>query len=343
MGNIQFFTNWELWEKLTFVLAASIVFVFFLGWMKLWLMQRHLKKHTILDEEKRVRQMELRKSGLPVGRRVDIPFGVRAIQSGVEVEGIWISRPATPAASRSPSKASSTTLDLGSDTREEDKGKSVTRPSATVTEVQPTPKPSPRPSPTSITFDRSIRAELQESPGSTPLGTPTYLAPPSPRHSHRSTSQNSRHPASRLEELRGRPLVETYHPTSPPSSLSSIGSRSNHAVDRTSSSSDEGATYAQPREPRDGYVARLSSRFQSSFDGLDYPPFSTPVDNNNGERDTRIRTDPRKKAPDFPRTGSDPIVGAATRTSLASTRPTPVRTYTDAHEHTPSGDARLFE
>ncbi|KAI0165730.1 hypothetical protein GGR57DRAFT_448513, partial [Xylariaceae sp. FL1272] len=341
MGGIQFFTNWELWEKLTFVLAAGIVFVFFLGWMKLWLMQRHLKKHTILDEEKRVRQMEMRKSGLPVGRRVDIPFGVRAIQSGVEVEGIWISRPATPAASRSPSKASSTTLEPGSDTREEVKGKSVLRPSTTVTEVQPTPKPSPRPSPTSTTFDRSIRNEMQGSTGSSPLGTPTYLSPPSPYHSHRSTSQSSRHPASRLEELRGRPQGQTHIPTSSPSSLSSTGSRSRHAVDRTSSSSDEGATYAQPHEPRGEYVSRLSSRFQTSFDDLDHPPFNTPADND-GERNTRIRAEPRRTISDSPNTRSDASVGAATRTSLASTRPTPVRTYTDVHENRSSRNPRLF-
>lgn len=34
----------------------------------------------------------------------DIPFGVRAIQTGVEVDGIWISRPTTPSRSSSKSK-----------------------------------------------------------------------------------------------------------------------------------------------------------------------------------------------------------------------------------------------
>lgn len=38
--------------------------------------------------------------GLDVDRPPEIPFGVRAIQSGIEVEGIWISRPNTPEHSR---------------------------------------------------------------------------------------------------------------------------------------------------------------------------------------------------------------------------------------------------
>ena len=33
------------------------------------------------------------------GRKPDIPFGIRAIESGVEVDGVWISRPNTPNAS----------------------------------------------------------------------------------------------------------------------------------------------------------------------------------------------------------------------------------------------------
>ena len=60
------------------VLAAAIVVVFLAGLVKLWWLSRYLKKHTVLDLEKRARQMEMQKSGLPAGKRVDIPFGVRA-------------------------------------------------------------------------------------------------------------------------------------------------------------------------------------------------------------------------------------------------------------------------
>jgi hypothetical protein len=52
----------------------------------------------VVDEEKRMRVQELRNSGQIVESRRshDIPFGVRAIQSGITVDGIWISQSTTP-------------------------------------------------------------------------------------------------------------------------------------------------------------------------------------------------------------------------------------------------------
>lgn len=49
----------------------------------------------------------MRYCGINARGITDIPFGVRAIQSGIEVEGIWISRPNTPGSSHA---ASSPTL-----------------------------------------------------------------------------------------------------------------------------------------------------------------------------------------------------------------------------------------
>ncbi len=51
-----------------------------------------------MDEEKRMRIQELRKSGplVETAKSHEIPFGVRAIQSGIQVDGIWQSNPATP-------------------------------------------------------------------------------------------------------------------------------------------------------------------------------------------------------------------------------------------------------
>lgn len=64
-------------------------------------MNRVVRRQELVDEEKRVRIQELRSSGQIVESRksYDIPFGVRAIQSGVQVDGIWISQSNTPAAS----------------------------------------------------------------------------------------------------------------------------------------------------------------------------------------------------------------------------------------------------
>jgi len=40
-------------------------------------------------------------------RPAEVPFGVRAIESGIEVDGVWISRSNTPASSNPPSPATS--------------------------------------------------------------------------------------------------------------------------------------------------------------------------------------------------------------------------------------------
>lgn len=60
-------------------------------------MNRILKKQEVIDEEKRVRIQELRQTGHIVeSTKTDVPFGVRAIQSGIQVDGIWISNTSTP-------------------------------------------------------------------------------------------------------------------------------------------------------------------------------------------------------------------------------------------------------
>ncbi|CCU74604.1 hypothetical protein BGHDH14_bgh03840 [Blumeria hordei DH14] len=91
----MFFLSWELWQKMTFV---SISCVFLLGWIKLLWKVRSEKKHEIVDEEKRTKIRELKISGRSLESRgkPEIPFGVRAIQSGIQVDGIWISNPNTP-------------------------------------------------------------------------------------------------------------------------------------------------------------------------------------------------------------------------------------------------------
>ncbi|KAK4162075.1 hypothetical protein QBC43DRAFT_356835 [Cladorrhinum sp. PSN259] len=90
-----FFLSWQLWQQMTFVLAMSILIVFALGLFKLWHNNRLMHKQEILDEEKRSHLEQMRRTGLPIKRASEIPFGVRAIQKGVEVDGIWISRPAS--------------------------------------------------------------------------------------------------------------------------------------------------------------------------------------------------------------------------------------------------------
>lgn len=120
-----FFVSWELWQQMTFVsvlavsllslfpsslrnrrptkepntnqcLASAIALVFFIGYMKLCWTNRYLKRQEALDDEKRIRLNQMRKSGLSSRKDMDVPFGIRAIESGVTVEGIWICNPSIP-------------------------------------------------------------------------------------------------------------------------------------------------------------------------------------------------------------------------------------------------------
>ncbi|KAF6839919.1 hypothetical protein CPLU01_01516 [Colletotrichum plurivorum] len=99
----RFFVDWELWQQMTFILACAIAVVFVIGFIKLWWTNRYIAKLEIIDAEKRAHVAEIESTGLPAPRKQsEIPFGVRAIQSGIEVDGIWISRPNTPATDPSP-------------------------------------------------------------------------------------------------------------------------------------------------------------------------------------------------------------------------------------------------
>lgn len=192
---------------MTFVLGCAIVVVFCAGLVKLWYTSRLLRKHVVLDLEKQARQQDMRRSGLPVGKRVDIPFGVRAIQSGIEVDGIWISRPGTPAESE--------TL-IGSIGEAKGKEKAIPisgglrSPTTVVTEVQPTPGQSPTPS--LLEHNDAVHAPLrsiQVGPQSTYK--PTHVLYHLPNTSTEATRLGS------LRQLEGDsarpPRLETYTPT----------------------------------------------------------------------------------------------------------------------------------
>jgi hypothetical protein len=76
----------------------AIVAVFAIGYGKLVWRNRLVKREEGKDEEERIKVEELRQSGQMIELRKgqDIPFGVRAIQSGIQVDGIWQSKDSTP-------------------------------------------------------------------------------------------------------------------------------------------------------------------------------------------------------------------------------------------------------
>ncbi|KAI4248022.1 MAG: hypothetical protein L6R40_001111 [Gallowayella cf. fulva] len=95
-----FWTSWALWEKLCFVMGVSIVLVFIAGMLKVAHNHWKLRKYTALAKTKAAqRENGLESAPSPTRRKKgnDIPFGVRAIESGIEVDGVWISRSNTPA------------------------------------------------------------------------------------------------------------------------------------------------------------------------------------------------------------------------------------------------------
>ncbi|KAI1410782.1 hypothetical protein F5Y13DRAFT_68961 [Hypoxylon sp. FL1857] len=333
---VNFFTNWELWEQMTFVLAVAIVVVFFIGLLKLWWLSRYLKKHTILDLEKRARLLEMQKSGLPSTKRVDIPFGVRAIQSGIEVDGIWISRPGTPVevGGISPSIASSLTLETGSKSKGKEK-ELATHATTMVTEVEPTPDQSPQPSPTLSASGRPIPPGTDRTRvKSYPLGAQPTYRPKGP--SHRLTEITADEvPDSdalyRLERQQAKlQQVETYVPTNSFSSMesSSISSQQRTMVDRSSISSDDAANYSGSR-----YVSHLrrstlpTPRTLISYE--DPEPSASNVD-----YFSNTHAEQRRNPFETPSSAeSQPVP----RPPLAASRPTPHRSYSgESHANTQS-------
>ncbi|KAI1657145.1 hypothetical protein F4813DRAFT_93200 [Daldinia decipiens] len=326
---IKFFVNWELWQQMTFVLAGAIVLVFFAGLIKLWWLNRFIKKHTILDLEKKARQQEMQRSGLPIGKKVDIPFGVRAIQSGIEVDGIWISRPNTPLITpTSPSFASSSTLEPESRLKGKEKELAV-HTATTVVEFEPTPEQSPLPSPAVSLSDRRVPTAAEHSHARTiSLGAQSTYRPRGP--SRRRTDITETFDVDGLNRYERNTVnhqqVETYVPKHSFSSTesSSLSSQQRTVVDRSSTSSEEGIRHAQTR-----YVSHLrhfalpAPRTLVSLE--DPEPSAATVD---------WFSHPEQRRNPF-ETPSSSEAQSISRPPLASNRPTPHRSYSgESHANT---------
>ncbi|KAJ5420438.1 hypothetical protein N7465_002957 [Penicillium sp. CMV-2018d] len=88
---MAFWVDWELWEKLsvaTMLIALVLLYAFcVLGWSR-WM----IRKYAATEAKEREAEAEV----YPMLHKDDIPFGARALERGVEVEGIWVSDPSTP-------------------------------------------------------------------------------------------------------------------------------------------------------------------------------------------------------------------------------------------------------
>lgn len=74
----------------------------FVGLCKLFYDQRKIRNYTKVEKGKQAQVQEPTPEMLESQReemKNDIPFGIRAIESGIEIDGVWISRSNTPVGS----------------------------------------------------------------------------------------------------------------------------------------------------------------------------------------------------------------------------------------------------
>jgi hypothetical protein len=236
----------------------AIVAVFCAGLGKLWWNNRLMKKQEVLDEEKRARVEEMRKTGLPIRRANPVPFGVRAIQSGVEVDGIWISRPAS-LNELGEKLASSTTL-AGRDSDSHKKGRDYSGDEKSVVVTTTSlDRPGPKQSPSAASiFQKLTDTDSVESGQSS--------APAVSQFAYKAKRHSSRHPPGTLNEdtlrrLEGqsptKPHYETYIPTT-------RRSHPRHLSQQSSASSSADSVDSQPPSVKSAsgrsYTSSHSSR-----------------------------------------------------------------------------------
>jgi hypothetical protein len=83
------------------------------GFGKVLYSRWRLRKYTALAVAKEAHRQEMQRVRSTRRRKgPEVPFGIRAIESGIEVDGVWISRSNTPAPSAPPSPASAASIAL---------------------------------------------------------------------------------------------------------------------------------------------------------------------------------------------------------------------------------------
>jgi hypothetical protein len=252
---------------------VCIAIVFCMGLGKLWRNNRLMERQELLDEEKRSRITEIRKTGVSLKKGAEIPFGVRAIQGGVEVDGIWISRPASPTLETKPKMvASSATTLIGLDMADpHKKGKMVDTDSMDSRQRNSQSDNS--------MFQRLTDVESLESNRS---ATPRHSLAPRPRHPRSVNALNE----ATLDRLNGhghsRPTYDTYVPSRNPRrpSQRSTASSSGESVDSqprsgVSARSGSGRSYASSGSSRMHHPSRV--QYESRIDGYDTPASRTPI------------------------------------------------------------------
>ncbi|KAF4307329.1 hypothetical protein GTA08_BOTSDO05114 [Botryosphaeria dothidea] len=208
MGKV-FFVDWALWQKMTFVLACAIVLTIGIGWMKVIHTNRKLKKLSKPVGARADQEPQMVEAAAAPRRKSgdEVPFGIRAIQSGIEVDGIWISGTNTPVPS-SPTQSTHSKPEASASNSRAMSTLEIPGPAVAGPSSGSSSRPSSR-GPPSSNFDRAVSAERvashsrDSSPGSTASGQRARQhRPPPTAYSRYSQAGMLRHSAT-LDTLEG--------------------------------------------------------------------------------------------------------------------------------------------
>ncbi|PWY81948.1 hypothetical protein BO70DRAFT_429476 [Aspergillus heteromorphus CBS 117.55] len=80
---MQFWLGWPLWQKLSFVLACLLALVLLYSFGVLAYNRQAMKKYAAAEARQRAEMQPM------LTETSEIPFGARALERGIQVEGIW--------------------------------------------------------------------------------------------------------------------------------------------------------------------------------------------------------------------------------------------------------------
>lgn len=106
---MSFWDGMELWQRMLLVLAFAMVAVLIWGFWKVLWRRIQQRKYKLADIEKP--QMEEEGIAERALKPDEIPFGIRALEAGVEVEGVVVSRPTSPRPLHNRSSSNMTLVD----------------------------------------------------------------------------------------------------------------------------------------------------------------------------------------------------------------------------------------
>ncbi|OGM47531.1 hypothetical protein ABOM_004229 [Aspergillus bombycis] len=151
---MQFWLDWALWQKLSFVLAGLLVLVLIYSLCVLFYNRWATRKHAAADaHQKTIHDAE---QCPMLSETNEVPFGARALERGVLVEGIWTPGQVSPIESNTPTRHDSAGLALTQ--LPPNPTSMVQRPSQTYMRVSLSGQSSPRWAPTVS----DIRAESSD-------------------------------------------------------------------------------------------------------------------------------------------------------------------------------------